>query len=100
MNGNLRVEGEQAVLTVGGDFQGRNAADVRDALIECLQNGHHSIVVDLTDVSAINATGLGVLISIQQRLESLDGKLSLQGVTNSLKQVFERTRLCQTFDIP
>jgi anti-sigma B factor antagonist len=99
MNGNLRVEGEQAVLTVGGDFQGRNAADVRDALIECLQNGHHSIVVDLTDVSAINATGLGVLISIQQRLESLDGKLSLQGVNNSLKQVFERTRLCQTFGI-
>jgi anti-sigma B factor antagonist len=97
---NVRVEGNQAVLAVDGDFQGRNAADVRDALIECLQNGHYSIVVDLTAVSAINATGLGVLVSTQQRLEAVDGKLSLQGVNSSLRQVFERTRLCQTFDIP
>ena len=46
MSGELRIEGDQAILVVSGDFQGRNAADVRDRLIECVQNGHHRIVVD------------------------------------------------------
>lgn len=99
MSGELRAEKEQSVLVVSGIFQGRNAADVRNKLIESVMKGHHNIVVDLAAVSAINATGLGVLVSVQQRLETLGGKLSLRGVNNSLKQVFERTRLHKTFGI-
>lgn len=99
MDSNLRIEGNQAILAVSGEFQGRNAADVRDVLIECLQNGHHSIVVDLTHVSAINATGLGVLVSIQQRLEAVRGELSLQGLSESLQPAFEKTRLSRSFNL-
>lgn len=96
---NVRVEGNQAILAIDGEFQGRKAADVRDALIECLQNGYHTIIVDLTAVSAINATGIGVLVSIQQRLEAIGGELRVEGVNQDLQRVIERTRLCQSFGI-
>lgn len=97
MSNTLQDEQDQAILTVNGDFQGKNAADIRDQLMECLDSGHHTIVVDLAAATAINATGLGVLVNAQQRLESLGGKLMLRGVSHALREAFIRTRLYRSF---
>ncbi|MDU4961237.1 MAG: STAS domain-containing protein [Sporomusaceae bacterium] len=94
----VTVEDGRAVMRIAGEFQGKNAADVRDALLACLQDGHRHVVIDLSGVSLINATGIGVLVSVQQRLEALGGKLSLYGLEQPVGQVLERTRLHRSFD--
>jgi anti-sigma B factor antagonist len=94
---NLQLEGDAAIVSIDGPFRGRNAAVVRNKLIECIKNGYHKIVVDFTNVPDINATGLGVLVSVQRRLDSIDGKLNVRGLNTAVTAIFQRTRLDRSF---
>ena len=73
---NLRQDPIAAVENVNGAFVIRlageldlyNAAPVREALFEACSNGPNRIVVDLSEVSFIDSTALGVLIEARTKL--------------------------------
>ena len=55
------------------------------------------LIVDLTDVSYIDSSGLAVLIGAMQRLEQDGGLFMLAGASESVRTILESARLDQYF---
>ena len=71
-------------------------ADEIDALLG--RAGKH-LVIDLSDVSVMNSSALGVLIGIQSDLESREGGLAVVGLQPLMQEIFSRMRLELLIDI-
>jgi anti-sigma B factor antagonist len=86
-----RTDGDRLVLT--GRLDARHAAAARDALHDALDAGAGRLVVDLSGVELLDATGLGVLVGAHRRAR-LDGReLVLQGMPPRIARLLSRTRL-------
>ena len=93
------IEGEVAVLSLGGKLMGGPDADqVRGAIKECLDNEEKNILIDLGDVSWINSTGLGILIASHVTVTNADGNLKLSRVSKRISQIFMVTKLHTVFE--
>jgi anti-sigma B factor antagonist len=57
------------------------------------------LVVDLSDVSYIDSAGLAALIQAMQKVESYGGKFMLAGLQETVRSIFEISRLDQVFQI-
>ena len=55
------------------------------------------LVVDLSGVTFIDSSGLAVLINAMQDIKEYGGKLTLAGITNNVRSIFETARLDQFF---
>ena len=55
------------------------------------------IVVDLTDVTFVDSSGLAVLIHAMQVVKEYGGELTLTGINNNVRSIFEMARLDQVF---
>ena len=60
--------GSAVVVRLAGELDLYNAHTVRDALLECCNEGPERLVVDLSGVSFIDSTALGVLIEARTQL--------------------------------
>ena len=58
------------VVSLAGELDLYNADQVREALLECCEEGPERLVVDLSEVRFIDSTALGVLIEARSRLEN------------------------------
>jgi anti-anti-sigma factor len=65
------------VLTLGGEADVANAAEVEQALVEILADGGRDVIVDLLDVPFVDSTILGVLLRYSRRLRHAGGTLVL-----------------------
>lgn len=82
-----------SVVTLGGRLDARHAAEARDALHGAIAAGTGDLLVDLSAVELIDATGLGVLVGAHRRAH-LDGRdLVLRGVPPRIGRLLARTRL-------
>jgi anti-sigma B factor antagonist len=55
------------------------------------------VVVDLSGVTFIDSSGLAVLIKAMQDIKEYGGKLTLAGINNNVRSIFEMARLDQVF---
>jgi anti-sigma B factor antagonist len=78
----------------------RIAADVapsfRADLIEYINSGNRSIILDMGAVSFIDSSGLGALVSSLKAIGS-DGDLVLSGTRNAVVSTFKLTRMDRVF---
>jgi anti-sigma B factor antagonist len=78
-----RVEGEATVVHPGGEVDVFTAPLLR------------KLVVDLSEVSFLDSTGLAVLVGVWQRLRYHEGSFALAGANPRISQVLHTTRLAQ-----
>jgi anti-sigma B factor antagonist len=57
------------------------------------------LVIDLSDVSYIDSAGLAALIQAMQKVEGYGGKFLLAGLQETVRSIFEISRLDQVFQI-
>jgi anti-anti-sigma factor len=57
------------------------------------------LVLDMTDVTFIDSTGLSVLLNALRRITRAGGRLALVCTNPTVLRLFEITRLDSTFDI-
>ena len=67
--------------------------ELRQRIVQYVQDGHINIVLDLTNVDFVDSTGLGVLIGGLKRTRSHGGDLRCIGLTEPLKEMFKLTGL-------
>lgn len=60
-------QGDVMVVKVDGEIDVSNAADLRNALTSVLDGPAGDIEIDLTNVSYIDSTGIGVLVGAAHR---------------------------------
>jgi anti-sigma B factor antagonist len=64
-----------------------------------IQKKPEKFVIDLSNVSYIDSSGLAVLINAMRKVEAYRGRLYLTGMQESIRSIFEISRLKQVFRI-
>jgi anti-sigma B factor antagonist len=86
-----------SVLTVEGELDLFSAPRLKWALTDLLGTGRSQVVVDLSLVTFMDSTALGVLVGVKRSLGA-DARLAICAHANVLK-IFELCGLDGTFDI-
>lgn len=91
-----RQADDHAVVSVGGEVDLETASQLGDHALDALRDCPN-LVLDLTDVTFMDSTGLKVLLSIQRRADLAGGTLAVAGPTRSVRKILALTGLDQTF---
>jgi anti-sigma B factor antagonist len=86
------------VATLSGEIDLDRAPDVRDFLLDCVGRGR-DVVVDLSQVSYIDSSGIASLVEALQAASKGGTRLSLAAVSPQALRVFELARLDRVFTI-
>lgn len=71
----------------------------RELVEERLDEGERAFLVDFSEASYIDSSGLGALVSLYNRIREEDGELWLSGLGDDIRTLFELTRLDSVFHI-
>jgi anti-anti-sigma factor len=81
------------LLQVRGVLDVHAAADVRMALVEAVPAGAGELVLDVSALTGLDATGLGVLVGGHRRAQRAGRVLVLRDVTPAVARLLFLTRL-------
>src|SRR5205814_8097675 len=87
------------VVQVKGEIDVNDNPPVTAALTEVIEQKPERVVVDLSEVSYIESAGLAALIQAMQKVEGYGGKFMLSGLQETVRSIFEISRLDQVFQI-
>jgi anti-sigma B factor antagonist len=98
-----RVDSDQTehpeILSLEGEIDLDASARITPNLRSLIQNKPKKLVIDLSRVPYIDSSGLALLIDAMRRVEAYRGKLYLVGMQESVRVIFETSRLNQAFRI-
>lgn len=86
-------------LVARGQIDLYSAPQFKEALHAAVDDGMSEVVVDLSAVSFMDSTGLGVLVGLDKRLREMQGKLSIVTHDATIKRVFEIVGLTDRFAV-
>ena len=93
------VVGSEATVTVRGEVDVYTAPRLRESLYQAVADGIPKVVLDLTDMTFIDSTGLGVIVGTLKRLREGGGDLVLRSPSRSTRKVLEITGLTRIVEI-
>ncbi|MGB1882476.1 MAG: STAS domain-containing protein [Gammaproteobacteria bacterium] len=86
------------IVLLTGDVDLSCSPEARKAILACLSAGHNTLV-DLSDVSYIDSSGVASLVEGFQAAKKSDLKFGLVGVSEAAMSVLELARLDKVFPI-
>lgn len=81
------------LLALRGRLGAASVGDVRAALTHAIEAGVEDIVVDMSGVELLDATGLGMLVGTHRRAERAGRRLVLHNVPERIDRLLIATRL-------
>lgn len=94
-----RAKGEVVILDISGEIDLYNAPEIKDIINKLIEQKKYNVVINLKDVTYIDSSGIGALISSLSNLKKYQGGLKIINVFASVRKVFELTKLTSFFDI-
>lgn len=91
----MRVRGnpKAQVVRVGARLDAGTSAPVRARLHEAVESGEGDLILDLSELEMIDATGLGVLVGTHRLALDAGRRLVLRAVPPRIMRVLAVTRL-------
>jgi anti-sigma B factor antagonist len=87
------------VLPVFGDIDAANADALHEQLLSLIESGRDFGIVDMSDVTFMDSTGLSALIAARKQLLRENCAMRLVITRPNLHRLFEVTGLTEVFDI-
>ncbi|HRE39981.1 MAG TPA: STAS domain-containing protein [Ignavibacteria bacterium] len=88
-----------SVVSPKGNFVGGDETDeLRDTIKKLSEEGNEKLIIDLGDVTYLNSTALGVLISAHTNYAKRNGKIKICQLNKNLENLFVITKLALIFD--
>jgi anti-anti-sigma factor len=87
------------VLPLKGEVDLHVSPAVTQSLNAMTDEKPERIVIDLSDTTYIDSAGLAALILAMQAVEAYGGRFLLAGVDETVRSIFETSRLDQIFEI-
>ncbi len=95
-----RQVGDVTVIDAAGRITlGEGASAFRDMIRELAATGKKKILVNLADVSYIDSSGIGELVSGFTTITNGGGQLKLVGLSKRIKDLLQITKLYTVFDV-
>ena len=91
------ADGDNTVISVGGEVDAASADTLRSAVFDVIEGGQSKVVVDMSDVSFIDSSGLRVLIAGFKAAEAAGGSLSVGAPSDAVQRLLEITGQLERF---
>jgi anti-anti-sigma factor len=91
--------GEITLVEVEGQLIVGNRQELKQQVLEQLENGDRKFVIDFAKTGYIDSSGLGVLVSLSKKIREQGGELRLSSLNEDLRTLFELTKLDTLFRI-
>ena len=97
---NTRQVGDVTVVDVAGRITlGEGSSALRDTMRELVGKGQKKILLNLGDVTYIDSSGIGELVSGFTTVTNSGGQLKLLGLNKRVKDLLQITKLYTVFDV-
>lgn len=94
-----RENGNITILELSGKLMGgQDSVTFQDKIKELLAADQKNLVINLSSLSWINSTGLGILISGYTSVKNAGGTLKLANVAERVQSIFMITKLATVFE--
>ncbi|MGC9319490.1 MAG: STAS domain-containing protein [Armatimonadota bacterium] len=84
-----RTDEHTALCHVTGELDAYTAPDLRDVLDEQLEQGVRWMVADLSELTYLDSTGLGILIETAKKCRQAGGDLAVACQRKNLLRIFQ-----------
>lgn len=91
--------GKVHIVHVSGEVDVTSAAVLRDALEALIADGRRQLTLDLTKVTFMDSTGLGIIVGRLKRLARHGGVMTIAASHERVLRVFDITGLDQLLEI-
>jgi anti-sigma B factor antagonist len=91
--------GEWTVVTVSGEVDMATGPTLRDDLLSVLARGNHHVVLDLSNVTFMDSSGLGALLGGHRRAHLLDGEIRVAAPSERVLEILRLTNLDRVFNL-
>ena len=92
-------EGSSALVTIRGDFDLQVAARVADELAEVEATGPDLLVIDLSGLSFMDSSGMGVIAAAQARATEAGRRLLVVKPPPTVRRAFDLSRFGEMITI-
>ena len=86
-------------IQIDNDLDLYNIPELEKLMNDCIAQKKIDFLLDCTNMSFIDSTGLGVLASFMKNVKEYDGKIKIIGLKAHIKKIFVITGLHTIFDI-
>jgi anti-sigma B factor antagonist len=85
------------VVALKGSLDVQGAVELWESVTPELDSGTPSLLIDLSSVDLITSAGIGALVRLLHRVQSLDGTIALFGPNPRVREVIEVVMLAEIF---
>ena len=96
---NRQVDGVAIVDLTGRIVLGEATTTLREVLQNLASQGQKKILLNLSEVSYIDSSGLGALVSGYTTITGQSGQLKLLNLTAKVKDLLQITKLLTVFEV-
>ena len=92
----VRVEdasSDLSILVVGGEVDYEVSPQLKAHMMRAIKAGARRLVLDLSDVTFIDSTAIGVIAGAVEKLDEAGGSLAIVSTHEKVVQIFEITGL-------
>ncbi len=94
------LENGVGLVEVSGSLVGGDETDkLRQAVAGFVDRNYEKLVIDLSNVTYINSTGIGVLVSAQTSYSRKGWQIKISGLNKNINNIFVITKLTLVFDV-
>jgi anti-sigma B factor antagonist len=94
------LDGGIGLIEVSGSLIGGEETDkLRAAVAGFVDREYQKLIIDLSDVTYLNSTAIGVLVSAHTSYSRKGWKIKLCGVNKNINNIFVITKLTLVFDV-
>jgi anti-anti-sigma factor len=85
------------VIQPSGILDGVNANQLRREINDFVENGADIVLVDFQNITFMNSTGLGALVSTLRTVRSAGGELFICSLNEQVQMIFNLTKMDRVF---
>jgi len=94
------LDGGIGLIEVSGSLVGGDETDkMRQAVAGFVDREYSKLVIDLSNVTYLNSTAIGVLVSAQTSYARKSWQIKLCGINKNINNIFVITKLTLVFDV-
>jgi anti-anti-sigma factor len=95
----IEIKEKFSLVNATGDFSEVDLEKLSHAIETLMKKGYLHVVLDLTNVSTMNANGLGALVNHWSHIRFKRGDLQIVGLNSRLMHLFRTMGVEQIFEI-
>jgi anti-sigma B factor antagonist len=87
------------IIQFNGILDGTRTQELRERINQSIEQGAKTILVDLKEVSFMDSSGLGALVTALKAVRATGGKLCICSINEQVRILFELTSMDRVFEI-